>query len=437
MRRSLNFQQLFQLFYGEADADGEPLSSSSSEEESGAEDDEVTDPSFLTSDERYEENGPSPHRTTQRGRGRRSQTRSRSPQAQSHHCLEPWRTRNNSDTTPQISRFMPRRTPGAQVDTHAASSPLDLFQLYFSPTTVLTLCTNTNKYAAKNKERGKKYKWADVEVEELYKFLGLLTYTLLVSLPSITDYWKQNTITSVPFPATVMARDRFRALLWNIHPSDPEEAKKNDEKKGTQAYDQMFKIKPLINDILGACKAHNHPRKEMDVDDRMMSTKEKTGTTQFMKDKPSHPHNKKMGGVDVSYQLLQYYSTNRRTTRWYRTLFLHLVDIATTNAYILHCDISASNQVEPMSHKDFLIELVSQLCGLDSTGMPTRRSADHISVAIAMVTDASMKATQGRRICQHCHQVDKKRHLTPWKCQSCDVALCLIVDRNCFAEWHR
>jgi len=117
------------------------------------------------------------------------------------------------------------------LDTHAAYSPLDLFQLYFSPATVLTLCTNTNKRAAKSKEMGKKYKWADVD--ELYKFLGLLTYTSLVSLPSIADYWKQNTITTVPFPATVMARDCFRAL----HPSDPEEDKKNDEKKGTPEHD--------------------------------------------------------------------------------------------------------------------------------------------------------------------------------------------------------
>ncbi|KAE8281733.1 hypothetical protein D5F01_LYC20733 [Larimichthys crocea] len=82
-----------------------------------------------------------------------------------------------------------------------AYTPLDLFQLYFSPTTVRTLCTNTNKRAAKSKEMGKKYKWADVEVEELYKFLGLLTYTSLVPLPTITDYWKQNTITSVLFPS--------------------------------------------------------------------------------------------------------------------------------------------------------------------------------------------------------------------------------------------
>lgn len=538
MRRSLNVHRALRLFYGEEDAECEPISSSSSEEESGVEDDEVTDPPFVAGDEKYsdEENKPSTQRLTQRARGKR---RPRSPQAQPHHHLEPGRTGNDPDTAQQIGRFMPRRTPGAQVDTHAASSPLDLFQLYFSPATVLTLCENTNRYAAKNKEMGKKYNWADVEVEELYKFLGLLMYTSLVSLPSITDYWKQDTITSVPFPATVMPRDRFRALLWNLHPSDPEEDKKNDEKKGSPEYDKLFGIKPIIDSILSACQAHYHPRKELAVHERVVAAKAKTGMARFMKDEPMRSriklfvladssngytinfniyvgkthtvhglsydavmhliqpsylgtgyhvyldnictspqlyvdlasmkfgvsggvvkkrvkekdgcgavkslscpvpitaYNKNTGGVCPSDQLLQYYSTHRRSTRWYRTLFLQLMDIATTNAYILHCDISFSNEEKPMSHKDFQAELVSQLCGVDSTGVPMKRSTDHVPVPIAMVTDASQKATQGRRTCQRCLQVEKKRKMTPWKCQSCDVALCLIVDRNCFAEWHR
>ncbi|XP_041838186.1 piggyBac transposable element-derived protein 3-like [Melanotaenia boesemani] len=143
-----------------------------------------------------------------------------------------------------------------------------------------------------------------------------------------------------------------------------------------------------------------------------------------------------MGGVDLSDQLLQYYSTHRKSARWYRTLFLHLVDIATTNAYLLHCDIKTANQEKPMSHKDFQTELVAQLCGVDRSGRPAKKSADHIPVPIAVVTDTSQKATQGRRSCQRCHQVDKKRNLTPWKCKACDLALCVIVDRNCFAEWH-
>ena len=161
------------------------------------------------------------------------------------------------------------------------------------------------------------------------------------------------------------------------------------------------------------------------------------GSEQHLLPHPVIAYNRNMGGVDLSDQVLQYYSTHRRTVRWYHTIFLHLVDIATTNAYLLYCDISASNKVRPMSHKDFQKQLVSQLCGVDGMGVSTKRRADQIPVPITVATDASLKATQGRRSFLHCHQVDKKRNLTPWKCQSCDVALCLVVDRNCFAEWHK
>ena len=76
--------------------------------------------------------------------------------------------------------------------------------------------------------------------------------------------------------------------------------------------------------------------------------------------------------------------------------------------YLLYCDISASNKVRPMSHKDFQRELVSKLCGVDGMSVSTKRRADHIPVPITVGADASLKATQGRSSCLHCHQVDRK-----------------------------
>ncbi|CAB1346321.1 unnamed protein product [Coregonus sp. 'balchen'] len=111
-----------------------------------------------------------------------------------------------------------------------------------------------------------------------------------------------------------------------------------------------------------------------------------------------------------------------QTARWYRTLFLHFLDMGTTNAYILHCDISATQQVTPMTHKNFVAELVAQLCGVTQTGVPLQKSTSHVSVAIANVAEAKDKATAGRRVCQRCKQVDKKRFVTPWKCKACDLS---------------
>ncbi|XP_049425710.1 piggyBac transposable element-derived protein 4-like [Epinephelus fuscoguttatus] len=599
MLRTLNVRQAVDLFFEVEEQEGE-ICVSPSESESDC-DDEAEDPSFVADDKRDDEQPGTPTaRGRGRQRGRENRCRSRSPcdrSSQPHHSPEAWRTERDPDTAPGVSRFMPHRPPGAQVDMHSPYTPKDLFQLFFSTATMRTLCKNTNKYAAIQQEMGKKYNWADVVVEELYKFFGLLMYMALVSLPGLQDYWRQNHILSVPFPAMVMTRDRFRSLMWNIHPSDPEEDVMNDMKKGTPDHDKLFRAKPLMDEIRTACQAHYHPGKELAVDERMVATKAKTGLTQYIKDKPTkwgiklfvlaesssgytvnfnvyggksssasvhglsyaavmdliqpsylgtgyhiymdnfytspklfldlasmkygacgtyrdnrkgcprgranaltpksergavrwiregpllfvkwmdtrevsvcstiHPafsgevvqrrakdedgrwavkeipcptpvmaYNKCMGGVDLSDQLIQYYSTHRKTARWYQTLFLHFVDIAVTNAYIMHCEMSRKQQVQPMTHKNFLTQLVSELCGVDKTGTPINRSNQHVPVAIATVTDASQKATQGRRACQRCQQVDKKRNLTPWRCKSCDVPLCVIVDRNCFEEWH-
>ena len=84
--------------------------------------------------------------------------------------------------------------------------------------------------------------------------------------------------------------------------------------------------------------------------------------------RPSHgqswPTNKNMGGADPSDQLIQYYSTHRKTgARWHKTVLLHFLDIAATNAFVLHREMSSAKQVQPMAHRDFTVELVCQLCG--------------------------------------------------------------------------
>ncbi|KAL3996894.1 squamous cell carcinoma antigen recognized by T-cells 3 [Sarotherodon galilaeus] len=130
---------------------------------------------------------------------------------------------------------------------------------------------------------------------------------------------------------------------------------------------------------------------------------------------PIMAYNKNMGGVDLSDQLIQYYSTHRKTACWYRTMLLHFLDIATTNAFIMHREMCSAKQVQPMAQKDFMVELVCQLCGMDKTG----------------------KATKGRLKCKCCLQENNRTSDTPWKCQACGVPPGLVVDRNCFLEWHK
>lgn len=126
---------------------------------------------------------------------------------------------------------------------------------------------------------------------------------------------------------------------------------------------------------------------------------------------PIMAYNKNKGGVDLSDQLIQYYSTHRKVAHWYKAVFL---DIATTNAFILHREMSSVKQKQPMTHKNFMVELVCQLCGMDKAGVPLSRRADHVPVSIVADTDACQKATKGRL---KCLQKDNMRRDILWKCQ--------------------
>ncbi|XP_035246117.1 piggyBac transposable element-derived protein 3-like isoform X3 [Anguilla anguilla] len=128
-----------------------------------------------------------------------------------------WKTEKSADVAPPVMRFRPARQPGVQLSSAEAHTPLDLFKLFFSTDAVRTLCKNTNEHAARAIAKGSKYKWTDIGIEEFYRYIGLIFYMAMVKLDQIRDYWWQSSIFSVPFPATVMTRDRYRTICWNVH----------------------------------------------------------------------------------------------------------------------------------------------------------------------------------------------------------------------------
>ncbi|KAG3234759.1 hypothetical protein PI124_g20193 [Phytophthora idaei] len=76
-----------------------------------------------------------------------------------------------------------------------------------------------------------------------------------------------------------------------------------------------------------------------------------------------------MGGVDVHDQLrLQRYSVQLgyKSRKYYRTLFLGLLDMALVNAFIVHRHNRKVNGQRPPSHFAFFEELMEQLLAVDS-----------------------------------------------------------------------
>jgi len=60
-------------------------------------------------------------------------------------------------------------------------------------------------------------------------------------------------------------------------------------------------------------------------------------------------YNHHMGFVDKGDRMANSYSISRRTFKWMKKLFFHLLDLAILNSYILHSSCGGKK----ISHRDF------------------------------------------------------------------------------------
>ena len=68
-----------------------------------------------------------------------------------------------------------------------------------------------------------------------------------------------------------------------------------------------------------------------------------------------------MGGVDVSDQYLSYHNTLRKTVRYWKTLFYHLIDICVVNSLILYNSIAILSGCQVVTENDYRDELALQI----------------------------------------------------------------------------
>ena len=76
----------------------------------------------------------------------------------------------------------------------------------------------------------------------------------------------------------------------------------------------------------------------------------------------------RMGGVDLSDQLLQYFSFLRKSTKWSRILLIHMFNLLILNAYILNKPYGC----EKLTHDEYRVKIVKYLLaeGLKNYNIP-------------------------------------------------------------------
>ncbi|KAG0728873.1 PiggyBac transposable element-derived protein 4 [Chionoecetes opilio] len=155
-------------------------------------------------------------------------------------------------------------------------------------------------------------------------------------------------------------------------------------------------------------------------------------------------YNINMRQVDKSDAMISSVECARRTMKWYKKMFFHLLDMTILNSHILYTLKTGENQ----TLEEFVIEVVrsvlahntvqrvtqtpSQTIAGPSRDTPARLGVSHFISTIPAT--GTQRCPQRRcHVCQQTTRHAKKRKDTRYQCSDCNVGLCL---EPCFKEYH-
>ena len=159
---------------------------------------------------------------------------------------------------------------------------------------------------------------------------------------------------------------------------------------------------------------------------------------------------KYMGAVDRCDQMIAYPAFKRRTLKWWKKVFFHLLMMATLNAYLLYKEHCAKWRKKPVLHRVFRREVVKALVGETSCqpvvvrGPVNPRDMERLTRRhfLSKIPQKEGQKSKPLRTCPVCSTTTGKRK-TPgdgrktvrstYECKTCDVGLC--VD-PCFELYH-
>ncbi|XP_062851349.1 piggyBac transposable element-derived protein 3-like [Trichomycterus rosablanca] len=161
-------------------------------------------------------------------------------------------------------------------------------------------------------------------------------------------------------------------------------------------------------------------------------------------------YNEHMGGIDLSDMLVHMYKTPAKSRRWYLPLFGYILDLCVSNSWLVYkrdCDLLNE---KPIPLKRFRLAVAHTLKQVNKTaskvGRPSFSSPPPMSQKKQYVPRPTQPQPDVRYDnCGHMplHSVKRGRcnfcpkGVSRWKCEKCNVFLCLNANQQCFIAYHK
>lgn len=174
----------------------------------------------------------------------------------------------------------------------------------------------------------------------------------------------------------------------------------------------------------------------------MVETDKKDHKTGRKKIKPSCvlDYNKSMGTVDKTDMMLSSVKCIRKTIKWYKKFFFHVIDLCVLNAKTMF-EIKKEKTL-PLAkfHLELIRQLLDKFRGELGKQMAGRRTSEgdtplrleHRDGHYPQFLPGTEKKEISQRRCVVCTS-HSQRKMTRIRCKKCDVALCMVP---CFENYH-
>lgn len=156
-------------------------------------------------------------------------------------------------------------------------------------------------------------------------------------------------------------------------------------------------------------------------------------------------YNINMRLVDKSDAMISSIECARKSMKWYRKLFFHLLDMTTHNAHILHREVTGKKE----TFEDFVLQLCREIMEQHhpearkqsrkagtrgrQTDNPARLTERHFAVFVPP-TEKKQFPQRKCKVCMHTSlRPQMPRKETRYMCRDCGIALCFP---QCFIDYH-
>ncbi|XP_023226159.1 piggyBac transposable element-derived protein 3-like [Centruroides sculpturatus] len=154
------------------------------------------------------------------------------------------------------------------------TTPTNVFLTVLGESTISNIVFQSNLYSQQ-----KQINIKTIRDEEMYGFLGLQFLFGYHCLPQTHHYWCSDIDLCIPIVREVMARERYKQILSNLHVNDNLSIPSDNK-------DKLYKIRPLITVMNKNFKKFRLPDQFQSIDESMVKFKGRSSLKQYNPMKP-------------------------------------------------------------------------------------------------------------------------------------------------------